>query len=170
MITYSKDRVEKPAGNSQQYVKKVISYIQLNYTDPIKIESIAYACGLNRSDLTRIFKESTGYSLQEYLTIYRMKVAGKLLIETRLPVQSIASKVGYGDAFTFTKAFKRHTGKSPSEYRSCGGSAAEEQQKNPPFPAEISPGDGGVLFQAISISPRLFSAAHWHRSPSRRWR
>lgn len=124
MITYSKDRVEKPAGSSRQYVKNVISYIQLNYTDPIKIESIAYACGLNRSYLTRLFKEATGYSLQEYLTIYRMKVAAKLLIESNLPVQAIAGKVGYGDAFTFTKAFKRHTGKSPSEYRNTDGIAA----------------------------------------------
>lgn len=122
MITYSKDRVEKPVDNSRQYVKNVISYIQLNYTDPIKIEAIAYACGLNRSYLTRLFKEATGYSLQEYLTNYRMKVAAGLLLETSLPIQIIAAKVGYGDAFTFAKAFKRHTGKSPTEYRSSGGS------------------------------------------------
>lgn len=125
MITYSKDRVEKPVDNSRQYVKNVISYIQLNYTDPIKIEAIAYACGLNRSYLTRLFKEATGYSLQEYLTNYRMKMAAGLLLETSLPIQIIAAKVGYGDAFTFTKAFKRHTGKSPTEYRNTDGIAAE---------------------------------------------
>ena len=125
MITYSKDRVEKPVDNSRQYVKNVISYIQLNYTDPIKIEAIAYACGLNRSYLTRLFKEATGYSLQEYLTNYRMKMAAGLLLETSLPIQIIAAKVGYGDAFTFTKAFKRHTGKSPTEYRNTTGIAAE---------------------------------------------
>ena len=99
------------------YVKNVISYIQLKYAEPIKIEAIAYACGLNRSYLTRLFKEATGYSLQEYLIIYRMKVASKLLTESDLAIQEIANKVGYSDAFTFTKAFKRHSGKSPSEFR-----------------------------------------------------
>ena len=127
MIANSADRVERNVSNSLVYVKNVISYIQLKYTEPIKIEAIAYACGLNRSYLTRLFKEATGYSLQEYLIIYRMKVASKLLVESDLAIQVIANKVGYGDAFTFTKAFKRHTGKSPSDYRRLAAGKAEDQ-------------------------------------------
>ncbi|MDY4222922.1 MAG: AraC family transcriptional regulator [Candidatus Faecousia sp.] len=42
-----------------------------------------------------------------------------------IKIEAIASKVGYGDAFTFAKAFKRHTGKSPTEYRNTDGIAAE---------------------------------------------
>ena len=117
MIANSANRVERNFSNSLVYVKNVISYIQLKYAEPIKIEAIAYACGLNRSYLTRLFKEATGYSLQEYLIIYRMKVASKLLTESDLAIQEIANKVGYSAAFTFTKAFKRHSGKSPSEFR-----------------------------------------------------
>lgn len=120
IITYSKDKVEKDSNNSLLYVKKVISYIQLKYAEPVKIKKIAFACGLNRSYLTRLFKDATGYSLQEYLIIYRMKMASKFLLETDLAVQAIAAKVGYSDSFTFTKAFKRHTGKSPSEFRNSG--------------------------------------------------
>ena len=118
LITYSKDKSEKTANNSLLYVKNVISYIQLKYSEPVTIEAIAFSCGLNRSYLSRIFKDATGYSLQEYLIVYRMKIASKLLVETNMNIQTIAGKVGYNDAFTFTKAFKRHTGKSPSEYRS----------------------------------------------------
>lgn len=117
MVTNSKDRVENTISNSLLYVKKVIAFIQLKYAEPIKIESIAYACGLNRSYLTRLFKEATGYSLQEYLLTYRMKAASKLLSDTDLTVQAVAGQVGYSDAFTFAKAFKRHIGKSPSDYR-----------------------------------------------------
>ncbi len=117
MVANSKDKVEKKISNSLLYVKNVISYIQLKYTEPIKIKTIAYACGLNRSYLTRLFKEATGYSLQEYLIIYRMKMASKLLTDTDFMIQVIASKVGYSDAFTFSKTFKRYTGKSPSDYR-----------------------------------------------------
>lgn len=117
MIANSQNKMERTVNNSLLYVKTVISYIQLKYTEPIKIEALAYACGLNRSYLTRLFKDATGYSLQEYLIVYRMKMASKFLAETDLAIQTIANKVGYGDAFTFTKAFKRHTGKSPSEYR-----------------------------------------------------
>lgn len=58
---------------------------------------------------------------EEYLLIYRMKIASKLLLDTSLTIQDIANKVGYSDVFTFTKAFKRHTGKSPSTYRHTAG-------------------------------------------------
>ena len=117
MVTYSQNKVEKNVSSSLLYVKNVISYIQLKYAEPIKIEHIAFSCGLNRSYLTRLFKNATGYSLQEYLLVYRMKIASRLLLETDLAIQDIANKVGYSDAFTFTKAFKRHTGKSPSAFR-----------------------------------------------------
>lgn len=131
MVANSKDRVEKTIRNSLLYVKKVISFIQLKYPEPIKIESIAYACGLNRSYLTRLFKEATGYSLQEYLLVYRMKVATKLLLDTDLTVQVIAGQVGYSDAFTFTKAFKRHIGKSPSDYRRLEKKIQDRPSENP---------------------------------------
>ena len=118
LIANAKNKPESPTNNALLYVKNVISYIQLKYSEPITIETIAFACGLNRSYLTRLFKNATGYSLQEYLIVYRMKMACKQLEETNLNIQTIANKVGYGDAFNFTKAFKKHTGKSPTEYRS----------------------------------------------------
>lgn len=117
MITYSKDKPIREINNSLLYVKRVIAYIQLKYNEPVKIETIAFACGLNRSYLTRLFKDATGYSLQEYLLSYRVKKAQKLLTETDMPIQDIALAVGYGDSFTFSKAFKRQTGKSPRDYK-----------------------------------------------------
>lgn len=103
--------------NSLKYVKNVISYIQLKYSENVKIEDIADALGLNRSYLTRLFKEATGYSLQEYLLTYRMKMAVKMLSENTMSVSEVALNVGYGDSFTFSKAFKRYFGHSPSEFR-----------------------------------------------------
>jgi len=117
MITYSSNKPVHEVNSSLLYVKTAIAYIQLKYNEQIKIDKVAYACGLNRSYLTRLFKEATGYSLQEYLLSYRVKTAIKLLTESDMSIQDIATSVGYGDSFTFSKAFKRQTGKSPSEYR-----------------------------------------------------
>ena len=118
MVTYSSTKAHRDVNASLMYVKKAIAYIQLKYSEQIKIEKIAFACGLNRSYLTRLFKDATGYSLQEYLLIYRMKMASKLLLDTEMSIQDIANAVGYSDTFTFSKAFKRQTGLSPSEYKS----------------------------------------------------
>ena len=118
MIENAQSKREPSIDNSLVYVKNVISYIQLKYSESIKIEDIAFALGLNRSYLTRLFKEATGYSLQDYLLTYRMKMAAKMLAENDHSVADIAQGVGYIDTFTFSKAFKRHFGMSPSAYRS----------------------------------------------------
>ena len=117
MIENSSAKEEPVIENSLIYVKNVISYIQLKYSEPVKIENIAYSLGLNRSYLTRLFKDATGYSLQEYLLTYRMKMAVKLLADSSQSVARVAANVGYTDTFTFSKAFKRYYGKSPSDYR-----------------------------------------------------
>ena len=117
MIENASKKDEPAIEHSLIYVKNVISYIQLKYSEPVKIEGIAQALGLNRSHLTRLFKEATGYSLQDYLLTYRMKMAVKLLNSSALSISEIAANVGYTDTFTFSKAFKRHFGKSPSEFR-----------------------------------------------------
>ena len=114
----------KEQNNSLTYVRNVINYIQLKYSEPIKIDTIAMSLGLNRSYLTRLFKEATGYSLQEYLLTYRMKMAARMLSDETTSVNMIASNVGYNDTFTFSKAFKRHFGSSPSEYRKTASSAS----------------------------------------------
>ena len=124
MIENSSAKEEKDYENSLAYVKNVISYIQLKYSEPVKIEKIAYSLGLNRSYLTRLFKNATGYSLQEYLLTYRMKMAVKLLANSSLSIAQVAANVGYTDTFTFSKAFKRYYGKSPSDYRSVKISVA----------------------------------------------
>ena len=46
-----------------------------------------------------------------------MKMAVKLLADDSLSVNRIAERVGYNDTFTFSKAFKRHFGCAPSDYR-----------------------------------------------------
>lgn len=117
IVTYSSTKEESNIENSLKYVKNVIAFIQLKYSENIKTSQIATACGLDRSYLTRIFKDATGYSLQEYLLAYRMKMAVKFLQDDSMSIQDIADAVGYVDSFTFSKAFKRHFGKSPSQYR-----------------------------------------------------
>ena len=130
IIENSSSREEKEKNNSLLYVKNVINYIQLKYSEPIKIDTIALSLGLNRSYLTRLFKDATGYSLQAYLLTYRMKMAVKLLENESMNVNEIAMRVGYNDTFTFSKAFKRHFGSSPTDYRKI-------QKKEAVYPVQL---------------------------------
>lgn len=96
------------------YVQKTIKYIQTKYSLAIKVEDIANILGVNRSYLSRLFKEATGSSIQDYLLKYRMTTATDLLENHNKTVSYTAFAVGYKDAFTFSKAYKRYTGKNPS--------------------------------------------------------
>ncbi|WWR15741.1 AraC family transcriptional regulator [Lachnospiraceae bacterium JLR.KK008] len=105
------------ADRANTYVKKAVAFIQSNYYNPIKVTDIADFVCVNRSYLCTLFESSIGMPPQRFLAAYRLTKAAQLLQTTDIPIESIALSCGYGDAFVFTKAFKRLKGLSPSVYR-----------------------------------------------------
>ncbi|MBQ9699119.1 MAG: AraC family transcriptional regulator [Lachnospiraceae bacterium] len=101
----------------QIYVEQAIAYIQQNIQSNIKVNDIATYIGIDRSYLTNIFKQVTNVSPQEYLVVYRMEMAERLLADKDRKISDIANKVGYADPMTFSKMFKKYKGVSPKEYR-----------------------------------------------------
>ncbi len=91
--------------------------LEKTYTTGINISAICAQLHLSRSHLYTLFKRYLSQTPQQYLTDLRITHAKKLLIETTDPIDSISSQVGYKDAFTFSKAFKRKTAYSPLAYR-----------------------------------------------------
>ena len=82
----------------------------------ISVEKIAMLLHMNRSYLSRYFKQNYGMTIQDYLIQTRLYHASRLL-KTGATVQDTANMVGYLDAFNFSKIFKKNTGVSPSVYR-----------------------------------------------------
>ena len=72
---------------------------------------------LSKEHLRRLSREQLGRSPMQQVTHLRMREAVALLTETEDKIESIALAVGYENPFTFSNAFKRWTGKRPSEYR-----------------------------------------------------
>ena len=64
-----------------------------------------------------MFKFETGVPLGKYIRGVRMNAAKELLADTNLNTREIGEMVGYGDAASFTKAFKRCVGVTPGRYR-----------------------------------------------------
>lgn len=98
-------------------VRRIISYIQANYSQNITNSHIAEAFHFNYSYVNRVFKKSTGQSIHKFLIDYRMDMAKELLRTENSSVTSIAFSVGYTDTHNFVKSFKRAVGKTPTEYR-----------------------------------------------------
>ena len=69
------------------------------------------------SNFRRIFKEYTGFSPARYILDVRMSKVKEALTNSRLPVKQIAYDFGFENYDYFFTAFRRLTGKTPSEYR-----------------------------------------------------
>lgn len=117
IIGHSTNKVQSQTNRQLDYVRKVIKFVQLKYNEQIHVEEIAIMFGLNRSYLSRLFKEATGRTIQDYILSCRMNEAKRYLACKDYSIQYVAYAVGYNDTFTFSKAFKRFTGLSPSEFK-----------------------------------------------------
>lgn len=98
------------------YVRQVKDYIKSSYMRELRVEQIAESLSLDRRYLSRLFKEKTGQSVQEYLISVRMEEARKLLSEG-YGVGETAMLCGYNDTCNFSKMFKRICGVSPAKWK-----------------------------------------------------
>ncbi len=98
------------------YVQRVENYIRSNYMHAIRVEQIAKDLNLNRRYLSRLFKEHTGFSVQEYLIYTRLKAAERLLLQGS-SVSDAALLTGYENVTNFSRMYKKHMGRTPVSVR-----------------------------------------------------
>jgi two-component system response regulator YesN len=92
-------------------------YIREHFAGPsLSLQDIASYNGVSKNHLSFEFARETGETISDFLTRTRIREAEKLILETNLKMYEIAEKTGYLNVETFTRAFKRITGKSPSRF------------------------------------------------------
>lgn len=84
------------------------------------LPALAEKAGMSRSSFARAFKTTVGTSPLDYLTRWRMLLAGTHLTNGKQPLSSIATSLGYDSESAFSTAFKRVVGCSPREYARSG--------------------------------------------------
>ena len=97
-------------------MKAAIVSMQANPETPWTVNGLAQHIGMSRSIFALKFKEKVGESPMEYLTRWRMLLAGDRLTASPEPILSIAHSLGYESESAFGKAFKRVMGCSPRQY------------------------------------------------------
>jgi|GEM_PF-1515525 len=98
--------------------KKAIRYLKLNYhIQDNLIDKLCSTINYSPSSIYHSVKKDTGTSLGDWLQQIRVRGATELLKSTELPIKSISLKVGYKSIQGFLKAFKKITGKTPTDIR-----------------------------------------------------
>lgn len=99
------------------YIKKIMIFIETNYSRDISIADIAEHVGLNKNYFSSFFKQHFNITPQEYLIKYRINKACELMKNEALSISDISRSVGYNDPLCFSKVFKKINGYSPKLYR-----------------------------------------------------
>ncbi len=97
-------------------LKKSIDYINDNLSSDITLDDLAEAASMSRSRFCTVFKKYNGISPWDYITIKRIEMSVALLAEKNMTKLEIACKCGFNNTSNFYRAFKKVTGKIPSDY------------------------------------------------------
>jgi len=92
-------------------------YIEENYGSDIYQDLIADKLNISSNYLSNYFKEKTGVNFSEYLNRVRIEKAKYLLEFSNLNIKEVAEKVGYQNANSFTRMFRKTLGMTPGDYR-----------------------------------------------------
>jgi two-component system, response regulator YesN len=108
---------EHSRGGLDSAVQRVRRFIEKNHDRRVSLKDAASITSLSTKYLSKMFKQKTGKKFTEYRLSIRMDVAKKLLEFSDKSVGQIALKLGYENAESFMKMFKKIFGLTPTEYR-----------------------------------------------------
>ncbi|MBI1336252.1 MAG: helix-turn-helix domain-containing protein [Phycisphaera sp.] len=98
-------------------IHRVIEDLRTHHCDALDLRAIARRHSMSYSHLRQQVRRHTGLPPAKYVTRLRCDTAGRLLTDTDMSVKEVASQVGFTDAFTFSRTFKRQVGHSPLRHR-----------------------------------------------------
>lgn len=99
-------------------IPEVESYLQENYTDPsLCLSKLGDRFNISESYLSHLFKTRTGVNFSVYLERLRMTEAANRLRSGHADLSTLYADLGYTNAATFRRAFKKYHGITPSEMR-----------------------------------------------------
>ena len=101
--------------------------VDREYASDLSLDDIARRVASSRRQLQRAYAEIGGTTFREHLTAVRMERAAELLARRSVTVREVAHRVGYRQPAQFAKAFRRHHGVAPSDYRARRGVEARRE-------------------------------------------
>ena len=97
--------------------QEAVAIVEAEYASELSLDAIAHRIASSRRQLQRAYAEIGDTTFRDHLTGVRMRHAAELLATRSMTVREVAWRVGYRQPAQFAKAFRRHHGVSPSDWR-----------------------------------------------------
>ncbi len=92
---------------------RALALIHGDATRPWTLEELAGEAGMSRASFAKKFAEQLGTSPIQFLGTRRMQLATRWIQRDALSIAEVTDRLGYSSVAAFSRAFKRHTGKTP---------------------------------------------------------
>ncbi len=107
----------KLAEGGNTHIQKAITYIEEQIGNDLGLQQVAQHVHLHPNHVSDLFKKETGMKFVDYVTKKKMQRAMDILSQSPMKISEVAAMVGYEDVKYFGQMFKKHTGKTPSQFR-----------------------------------------------------
>lgn len=105
------------SDKSETVIRKIKDHIKEHLSESISLSSLSAIVNYNETYISRLFKQSTGVKLSEYIYQERIAKAKYLLSTSSDSIQAIATAIGFDSPQYFSLVFKKSVGITPSEYQ-----------------------------------------------------
>jgi len=95
----------------------VQAWLDEHYSETVTVETLADRFNVSKRTIIRRFNSALDMPPNTYVQSIRIEAAQKLLEETERTVDVVMNDVGYDDASSFRRLFRKKTGLTPTEYR-----------------------------------------------------
>ena len=114
----------------QTSIQQVCAHIHANLHEDLSLPKLAEISWFNPSYLSRLFRQTTGQTLSEYIANARLAKARELLQDPGIRILDVSAAVGLESARYFARFFRKMTGLSPMEYRELCRNGSSEPAAN----------------------------------------
>ena len=114
---YSLPGTTTGTGQSNDILRKIISYVNEHYTEKLSLEEVANQVGFSREYFCRFFKQHMGITFLRYLNEVRISHAGRILMNTDKSISEVMQESGFTNQTIFNRLFKEIYGMTPRQAR-----------------------------------------------------
>ncbi len=104
-------------NNENEVLSQVVDFIEQNYAKNISLKDIAKILGYDYNYMSRYFKNIFNMTFTDFVNLYRLETAIRLLEDTNANITAVAYESGFQSTRTFNSFFKSKTGLSPTQYK-----------------------------------------------------
>ncbi|WP_415877909.1 helix-turn-helix domain-containing protein [Burkholderia diffusa] len=106
-------------ARASELIRTAAHQLRVNSANRISIANAAQAAAMSERNFLRRFRNEVGVTPTEFVLRVRLEKACSMLVETDLPADKVARRVGLGSGDRLAKLFRQHLSMSPTEYRAA---------------------------------------------------